>query len=107
MTEEIEYETSSGNVFEDIGIEKPDEYQHKAMIAARIYSIIQSRELTQAQAAKILGVSQPKVSALKNGILDGFSIERLFKFLHLLDQDIDIVIQPKKGSVASFSVVTG
>ena len=96
MKEEIEYETSSGNVFEDIGIKKPDEYQHKAMIAARIYSIIQSRELTQAQAAKILGVSQPKVSALKNGVLDGFSIERLFKFLHLLDQDIVSLLSEKE-----------
>ena len=96
MKKEIEYEASSGNVFEDIGIKKPDEYQHKAMIAARIYSIIQSRELTQAQAAKILGVSQPKVSALKNGVLDGFSIERLFKFLHLLDQDIVSLLSEKE-----------
>ena len=85
----------SGNVFKDLGFEKPEEELAKAELALRINKIIESRSLTQKQAAEILGVDQPKVSALKNGRLGGFSISRLFSFLLALDRDIDIVIRSK------------
>ncbi|NEO65990.1 MAG: XRE family transcriptional regulator, partial [Moorea sp. SIO4G2] len=51
--------------------------------------------MTQAAAAKVLGVDQPKVSALINGKLAGFSIVRLFRFLNALGQDVEIVVKTK------------
>ena len=94
MTEFEQREPSSGNVFADLNIPEPSLYLAKAQLAHQICTIIKSRNLTQVEAASILGINQPKVSALTRGNLDGFSSERLFKFLNLLDQDIEIVIRP-------------
>ncbi len=94
MTEVNQREPSSGNVFADLNIPEPSLYLAKAQLAHQICTIIQSRNLTQVEAASILGINQPKVSALTRGNLDGFSSDRLFKFLNLLDQDIEIVIRP-------------
>ena len=63
----------------------------------RIEVIIKKRELTQIEAAKILGMNQPKISALVNGRLSGFSIERLIHFLNRFDQNVKIVVSPKSG----------
>lgn len=93
--EEIECEMSSGNVFADIGIENPEEELTKAKLVSEIEQIIKSKKLTQAKAAKLMGINQPKVSALIRRKLDGFSVERLIHFLNTLGQDIDIVVRPK------------
>ncbi len=90
-----DYIISSGNVFEDMGLPEPEERLAKAKLAAIINKIIKQKKLTQKEAAKILGINQPKVSALKNGRLKGFSIERLFNFLEALDQHIEITITHK------------
>ena len=94
MTEVNQREPSSENVFADLNIPEPSLYLAKAQLAHQICTIIQLRNLTQVEAAAILGINQPKVSALTRGNLDGFSSERLFKFLNWLDQDIEIVIRP-------------
>ena len=94
MTEFEQREPSSGNVFADLNIPSPSLYLGLAQLAHQICTIIQSRNLTQVEAASILGINQPKVSALTRGNLDGFKCDRLFKFLNLLDQDIEIVIRP-------------
>lgn len=86
---------SSGNVFADLGLPKPDELLAKAELAARIIQEIARRRLTQSEAAAILGIDQPKVSALKQGKLSGFSIERLMRFLLALGRDIEITVRPK------------
>lgn len=91
----VDYVRGSGNVYKDLGFENPEEELAKARLASTIYDIIEERDLTQVQAAKILGIDQPKVSALKNGRLGGFSIERLFIFLRKLDRDIEIVIRER------------
>lgn len=96
--EEIECEMSSGNVFADIGIENPDEELTKAKLVWEIEQIIKKKKLTQAKAASIMGINQPKVSALILRKLDGFSVERLIHFLNTLGQDIDIVVRPKPAN---------
>ncbi len=83
---------SSGNVFADVGIPNPSQYLAKAELAARIHQIIHRRRLTQAEAGKVLGITQPKVSALLAGRLDGFSSDRLFRFLNALGCDVQIVV---------------
>ncbi len=90
-----EVEASSGNVFADLDVPSPAETQAKAQLAQRICAIFDERKLTQARAASVLGIDQPKVSALIRGRLDGFSTDRLFRFLNALGHDVEIVVQPR------------
>lgn len=90
---ERDYTISSGNVFADFGLPNADEALAKAELAHKISVIIHDKGFTQIQAAKLLGVDQPKVSALIRGRLSGFSLEHLMRFLLLLGQDIKITVQ--------------
>jgi len=92
------YVEGSGNVYADLGVVNPQEARAKADLAHRIVDIIEARRLTQVQAGKVLGVDQPKVSALKRGRLTDFSIERLVGFLLLLDHNVQITVTPKPHS---------
>lgn len=97
MNKSPEFEESSGNVFADLNIPEPEQYLAKAQLAARICEIIQKRGLNQSQAAQILHVNQPQISALMRGNLDGFSSDRLFRFLNYLDQEVVILIKPNSN----------
>jgi predicted XRE-type DNA-binding protein len=88
----------TGNVFADLGYPDAEERQTKLRLAHAINGVIARRRLTQAAAAGKLGVNQPKVSALANYKLEGFSVERLMTFLTALDQDVKIVIKKKPRS---------
>ena len=86
------------NVFADLGFPDASERQAKLRLAYALNQVLEHRKLSQAEAAKVLGVSQPKVSALRNYKLAGFSVERLMNLLTALDQDIEIVIRQKPRS---------
>jgi predicted XRE-type DNA-binding protein len=88
----------SGNVFADLGYPDAEERQTKLRLALALNQIIAQRRLTQAAAAERLGINQPKVSALANYKLGGFSVERLLTFLTALDRDVEIVIRKKPRS---------
>lgn len=88
----------TGNVFADLGYDDADERQTKLRLAHAINGVITRRRLTQAMTVEKLHIGQPKVSALSNYKLDGFSVERLMTFLTALDQDIQIVIKNKPRS---------
>ena len=92
MTTKSGITKSSGNVFADLDLPEAETALAKAEIARRINGIIQKRGLKQAEAAKLLGIDQAKVSALSRGRLSGFSTERLFRFLNALGRDVQIVI---------------
>ena len=98
MSDNIDYTVSSGNVFADLGVPYPDEANTKAELAFQINRIIECRGLTQTQAAKVLGINQPKVSALVRGNLTGFSIERLLRFLAALGSDVQIVVTTRPNA---------
>jgi predicted XRE-type DNA-binding protein len=85
---------SSGNVFADLGLKNPEELLAKAELVQRICDIIAARKLTQVRAAKLLGIDQPKVSALMRGRLDGFSTDRLFRLQSALGSGVEIIIRP-------------
>ncbi|QDV39136.1 helix-turn-helix domain-containing protein [Tautonia plasticadhaerens] len=103
----VAVERSGGNVFADLGLEGPEELLAKADLVHRICELIAERGLTQVRAAKLLGVDQPKVSALMRGNLEGFSTERLFRFLNALGQDVEVVIRPaREGAEADTRVVS-
>ena len=92
--------TSSGNVFEDLGLSEPADRLAKAELARKIAEIITKRHMNQADAAKLLGVDQPKISNIMNGRLSGFSLERLIHFLNLLGREVQIVVKQKPRSQA-------
>lgn len=98
MKNKIEHTVGSGNVYEDLGFSDSAERLAKAKLAMRIESVIEKRKLKQTEAAKILEINQPKISALMNGQLSGFSMERLIHFLNLLNQDVEITIKSKRGA---------
>jgi predicted XRE-type DNA-binding protein len=83
----------SGNVFADISVPEPDEELAKAQLASRIREIVRGRRLTQVAAAAVMGIDQPKVSALLSGRLQNFSSERLMRLLTWLGQDVEIVVR--------------
>src|SRR5262249_44840523 len=86
---------SSGNIFADLRLKNADERQTKVRLAVALNSVLDARKLSQVEAGKRLGISQPKISALRNYNMEGFSVERLMTFLTALDFDIDIVIRTK------------
>ena len=85
----------SGNVFADLGLPDPEEELAKAQLASRIREIIRQNRLTQVASAAVMGIDQPKVSALLNGRLSSFSSERLMRLLTRLGQDVEIVVRAK------------
>jgi predicted XRE-type DNA-binding protein len=95
MSKVADYEVSSGNVFRDLGLPDADELDIKANLAIKIGQIIARRGLSQAKAAAVLGVDQPKVSAIVRGWLEKFSIERLCEFLTRLGCDVNIRVQER------------
>ena len=96
----------SGNVFADLGCPDAEERQTKLRLALALNTILDERKLNQADAAARLGVNQPKVSALRNYKLEGFSVERLMTLLTALDRDVEIVIRkkPRSRGAAKISV---
>jgi predicted XRE-type DNA-binding protein len=97
----------SGNVFADLGFPDAEERQTKLRLAYALNAAIDAKRLTQDEAAKRLGLNQPKVSALRNYKLEGFSLERLMTLLNAFDCDIEIVIRkkPRSRPAARISVV--
>lgn len=97
----------SGNVFADLGFADAEERQTKLRLAYALNTVIDAQRLTQEAAAVRLGLNQPKVSALRNYKLEGFSVERLMTLLNALDRDVEIVIRkkPKSRPAARISVV--
>jgi predicted XRE-type DNA-binding protein len=98
-------EASSGNVFADLGFPDAAELDTKALPAVEINRLIVEQRLTQAGAAARLEVSQPKISALKNYRLDGFSVERLMSYLIALGQNVEIRITPRGTARAVGKIV--
>jgi predicted XRE-type DNA-binding protein len=86
-------EEGSGNVLVDLGLPDAAELTTKVQLTVAINQQIEARNLSQAAVAELLGVNQPKVSALQNYKLDGFSVERLMTFLTGLGSDIEIRIR--------------
>lgn len=78
----------SGNVFADLGLDNPEEGLAKAEIALQIGDVIRQRGLTQQQAVELVGLPQPKISALMRGRLEEFSMDRLYRVLNRLGVNV-------------------
>lgn len=102
--EEVEIVVGSGNVFADLGLPDAEELFAKANLVSEIDRTIQARRLTQATAAKLMGIDQPKVSKLLRGDLRGFSTHRIMEFLTRLGRDVEIVIGPARRAPRTGSI---
>ncbi len=91
-------ERGSTNVLADLGIENAEQLSTKVQLAIAIRKAIQRQRIKQIDLSKRLRIPQPKVSALMNYILDGFSVDRLMSFLIALDRDVEIRIRRKPKS---------
>ena len=106
MNKKLRFEKSLGNVFKDLDLPDAEELFLKAKLGFEVFQIIEKRELTQAEAAKILGVKQPEISQLKQGKFNHYSVERLMTFLNQLNHDIEIRIIPSEDREGHQRVVT-
>src|ERR1700709_2254962 len=100
----LEQESSSGNVFTDLGLADAGEHLIKAGLVVKIDRIMRQRQLTQAATAQLIGIDQPKVSAMLAGQFRGYSVERLMRFLVALGHDVEIVVKPRKRGTAELRV---
>lgn len=82
-----------GNVFADIGTPNAEEHALKADVVIKIGMLIESKKLSQTQAAKLTGISQPDLSRLLRGHFDGFSMDRLIQAILLLGSDVEIKLK--------------
>jgi predicted XRE-type DNA-binding protein len=94
--------TSKGtdNVLVDLGFEDAEELSVKASLALKLNELIDKRGLSQAEAAAITGMTQPKVSQIRRYKLQNISLERLMHALVSLDQRVEIVVQPARRAHA-------
>jgi predicted XRE-type DNA-binding protein len=106
MSDKPLYSVGSGNVFADLEYPDPEEALLKAELAREIGTAIRERRLKQEEAAAVLGLDQPKVSAIMRGRLSGFSVERLLRCLTALERDVTITVGPKKRDRARIELVS-
>jgi predicted XRE-type DNA-binding protein len=96
-------EESSGNVFADLGLPNAEKLQIKSSLAIQITLAIRRLGLTQMEAAKRMGISQAKVSAMYKGDFRGLSERKLMDCLARLGYDIRITAQPAAAGVGHLS----
>jgi len=104
----IKVEVGSGNIFADLGLPDAEELLLKSQIVVALHRLIEARKLTQAAAAKRIGIGQPDLSNVLRGRYRGYSVERLMRMLTAFDQDIEITVRPrrrksKRGGRISFN----
>ena len=105
--EQPDYEIGSGNVFADMGMTNPEERLLKSNLARMVNRMVKQRGWTQKHTAEVLGIAQPKVSDMKRGLLDHFSVERLLNFLAKLDHRVTISVQDKTANLPLQEIVIG
>ena len=105
MSKKIQFEKGFGNIFKDLELPDAEELFLKAKLGFEVFQIVEKRELTQTEAAEILGVKQPEISRLKQGQFNHYSVERLMTFLNRLNHDIEIRIIPSEDREGQQRVV--
>lgn len=101
MARKVKVDVGSGNIFADLGLPDANAHFLKAQIVSEIYRLTNERKLTQVQAGKLMGITQPEVSRMFKGQFREYSVDRLMGFLTGFDRDVEIVVRPhKKGGKA-------
>jgi predicted XRE-type DNA-binding protein len=107
VIEGTEVHEGSGNVYADLGYPDAEEMLIKARLVRKISEIVRSKGLTQVETAKVLGLTQPKVSALFRGHFRGVSERKLIDCLTSLGRDVQIVVKdaPRRRAGGKLTVV--
>lgn len=105
MSETIEFEVSSGNVFADLGLSDAPELHRRSQIGYHVFKLLKARNLKQKEIAELLNIKQPEVSHLMNGHYSRFTTDKLLDFLQCLDYKVTIQIAPHQPNEAFSEVV--
>ena len=97
MAEKSTITLSRGNIFADLGFENSQNHHAKAQLIILIQKIIEAKNLTRRQAASKMGLRRPDVAKLLRGRFEGFSLDRLLKFVRALESDVEIKTKPGKS----------
>lgn len=104
-SEDMQVTESGGNIFADLGIENPKEYQLKSRLASLLYDSIKAKGWTQKRTAEVLGITQPDVSNICRGLLDHFSAEKLLHLLARLEHRVTITVQDVNSELPAREIV--
>jgi predicted XRE-type DNA-binding protein len=107
VSERQDIHEGSGNVYRDLGFRDAEEMLIKAKLVHKISDIIRTKGLTQVEAAKILGLTQPKLSGILRGQFRGVSERKLIDCLTSLGRDVEIVVKdaPRRRVGGKLTVV--
>ncbi len=95
----IEVQRSSGNVFADLGLPDAGKLRIKSGLVIEIRKAMRRHGLTQQEAAKRMGITQPKVSDMMRGDFSNLSERKLMDCLNRLGYDIEIKVKPTSDPV--------
>jgi predicted XRE-type DNA-binding protein len=87
-------EQSSGNIFADLGLPNSAQELLKAQLTLQVHRLLKARSMSQTDAAKLLGTTQPQISALIALKPVAISVGRLMEFLTVLGQDVQVRVNP-------------
>jgi len=104
ITEGIEVETSTGNVFADLGLRDAEKLKIKSGLVIEITRAIRKLNLTQEEAGRRMGIPQPKVSAMLRGDFSNLSERKLMDCLNRLGYDIEIKVKPAREPVGHLTL---
>jgi predicted XRE-type DNA-binding protein len=104
MIDGVEVHEGSANVYADLDYPNADDMLVKAKLVSKIADIVRGKGLTQVETARILGLTQPKVSALLRGQFRGISERKLIECLTTLGRDVEIVVKAAPGRRTSGKV---
>ena len=96
MTKKIEFEKSTGNVFEDLGLDDAEELQARGLIGFHVIELLKSKDMKQREIAELLEIKQAEVSHLLNGHFSRFTVDKLLDFLKRMNQKVTIQISPHR-----------
>jgi predicted XRE-type DNA-binding protein len=99
----------SGNIFADLGLPNAEEHQLKASLLVQFKQLMIEREMTQTEAAKLVGIKQPDLSKILRGQLNLVSVERLMRMIAAFGQDVEITVRPrrKRGESGKITFIPG
>ncbi len=104
IIEGIEVETSSGNVFADLGLPDAEKLKIKSGLVIEITRAVRKLGLTQEEAGRRMGLPQPKVSAMLRGNFSNLSERKLMDCLNRLGYDIEITVKPAAESIGHLTL---
>ena len=107
MSKKIEFEESSGNVFDDLGLDDAKELRARGLIGMHLVQLLKAKDMKQKDIAEMLNLKPAEVSHLFNGHFSRFSTDKLLSLLAAMEQKVTIKISPRKKGESFQEVAFG